>query len=320
MKNIATALFFITVSLSLSPAQNRESWGPYHLYITDAIGNKDTLTLGWMDRPSKDLIQDIGEENIMDQPWDTVLEARIANRIDYFREPPRFHSKVYYANVALYDSPGVRRCPHSFGVPTIIIYAKYLPVEITWDSTFFYEDNCLRWVSLSNHDIWTEYSPFDSQAWEGFGADSLDNICMAEYSSYTTDLTPIRYGFSSFTYEYTFENGDTVTLGALAVVQDNIYSCDLPPIVNTVELPSSTISIYPNPTTDHVITLDAPDVSNIQSIRIRDIAGQVILDHRKDLPDQLDDYTISIPSQIQGLVIVQVVTGEGTWTEKVMVK
>jgi hypothetical protein len=141
-------------------------------------------------------------------------------------------------------------------------------------------------------------------------------------STYTTDLAPISesIGWTDFSYDFALTNGDTVTHGALAIVDNVFYSCSFSIVNNTKELPHTSIHLYPNPATDHQITIHAPDLTDIQHIRVVDIAGKVVVERHKDLPERLDDYVLTIPDDVHGLVIVQVVTGEGTWTEKVLVE
>lgn len=322
IKVIITIALNLVITLCHVTAQNQDVFGPTTIYITDAIGNIDSVTVGWLERESSADMTELGEENIVVQPWDTILEARLANG-PIFGSRPTVERKTYYFNVEFNNSPGVRRCPHIVGAPILLIHAEHLPVTIRWDSTFFIDNPCFWYSAFVNHDIWTEVPSVTTtiDVWKSLGADSLDHHCMIAKSIYVTDLSPKpeETGWTDFTYDHYLANGDTVTNGALAIVPDVLYSCTTRPTVTVASLPHNTINLYPNPAIKH-ITLDAPDIKDIKRIVVVDIKGKVVIDRHTDLPDRLSDYVLTIPDDVHGIVIVQVITDEGTWTEKVLVE
>ncbi len=51
----------------------------FELYFEDALGNKDTLVLGYDPLATDSIDVAFGEVNIVNQPWDSVFEARALN-------------------------------------------------------------------------------------------------------------------------------------------------------------------------------------------------------------------------------------------------
>jgi hypothetical protein len=137
-------LTIITLCLAIlahTQGQNQDIFGPTTIYITDAVGNVDSVIVGWLDRESSADITELGENNIVGQPWDTILEARLANG-PLFWSNPTIERKTYYFDVEFNNSPGVRRCPHILGAARLLVHAKHLPVTIEWDSDFFNKNAC----------------------------------------------------------------------------------------------------------------------------------------------------------------------------------
>jgi hypothetical protein len=57
----------------------------FELYFEDALGNKDTLVLGYDPLATDSIDVAFGEVNIINQPWNSVFEVRTAND-DFFQD------------------------------------------------------------------------------------------------------------------------------------------------------------------------------------------------------------------------------------------
>lgn len=51
----------------------------FQLYFEDALGNRDTVTIGYDPAATDGIDADFGEENILNQPWSEGLDARIGD-------------------------------------------------------------------------------------------------------------------------------------------------------------------------------------------------------------------------------------------------
>jgi hypothetical protein len=71
----------------------------FELYFEDAIGNKDTLLLGYDPLATDSIDVAFGEVNIINQPWSSVFEVRAGDDNDIWHPPggvvqvPNYQSK-----------------------------------------------------------------------------------------------------------------------------------------------------------------------------------------------------------------------------------
>jgi len=66
------AIFF------LSSVANSQDFS-FDLIFTDAIGNRDTLVLGYDDNAGDSIDTIFGEKNIINTPWSNIFEVRISS-------------------------------------------------------------------------------------------------------------------------------------------------------------------------------------------------------------------------------------------------
>ena len=123
MKQLIFFLFFLPM---ITSAQEFS----FELYFEDALGNRDTLVLGYDPLATDSIDVAFGEENIIAQPWDSVFEVRISDYYDKNQvgEQVSFNSKKCIQNKSSQPYFLTNRIE-------IDIHAKYLPIRITCDST-----------------------------------------------------------------------------------------------------------------------------------------------------------------------------------------
>ena len=123
MKQLIFFLFFLPI---ITSAQEFS----FELYFEDALGNRDTLVLGYDPLATDSIDVSFGEENIIAQPWDSVFEVRISDYYDKNQvgEQVSFNSKKCIQNKSSQPYFLTNRIE-------IDIHAKYLPIRITCDST-----------------------------------------------------------------------------------------------------------------------------------------------------------------------------------------
>ena len=102
----------------------------FELYFEDALGNRDTLVLGYDPLATDSIDVAFGEENIIAQPWDSVFEVRIS---DYYDKNQVGEQVSFNSKKSIQDNLGQ---PFFFiDKIEINIKAKHFPIIISCDST-----------------------------------------------------------------------------------------------------------------------------------------------------------------------------------------
>jgi hypothetical protein len=144
MKTIINHALFLFCALSscFTNAQFLEPQIKFDLYFQDAIGNMDTVTLGFDQRSDGTLIDTIfGEKQLRGVPFDSVFEVRGAATSGYtVQSNPIVH---HYNPIYCTTLPNVQYL-------AVYIYARHWPIIITWDSTYF-DQECLDWTHFTRH-------------------------------------------------------------------------------------------------------------------------------------------------------------------------
>lgn len=103
----------------------------FPLYITDALGNHDTIILGY-DQLASDAIETVfGEEELLNQPWTSDLEVR-ASIHDFVQDQPYNQSKKQIIT---------KTCSINNAVCADIHAVNY-PVTLKWNPLLFSVENC----------------------------------------------------------------------------------------------------------------------------------------------------------------------------------
>jgi hypothetical protein len=131
MKQLIFFLFFLPM---ITSAQEFS----FELYFEDALGNRDTLVLGYDPLATDSIDVAFGEENIIVQPWDSVLDVRIGNKT--YSENTWLTENTYLSKKQIISS----FCENSIISSRISIqfYAKNYPIKFKWDKTQFENDTC----------------------------------------------------------------------------------------------------------------------------------------------------------------------------------
>jgi hypothetical protein len=126
MKNI----LLIIMMLCLLETANSQEFS-FQMFFSDAIGNKDTITLGYDALATDDIDAAFGEVNLITLPLDTTLDVRVTNEWqnrNHLGIPGTFHTKK---QITFYE------CNPFSNLQTLDIYTKHWPVKVSWDSTLF---------------------------------------------------------------------------------------------------------------------------------------------------------------------------------------
>ena len=240
-------LLFLILSFSLGVKAQQFS---FQMYFKDAIGNRDTLTLGYDTAATKIIDAAFGEVNIIGVPLDSIFEVRITDESVWGgQQQGTFHTKkqITYYNC---DSP-------LYNIHSIDITAKHWPVTATWNKAIF-NDSCRDW------------SYFSSFIGDLGGSSNLGMARLANKDSviFTTNADPGWFGF----FYYVNNANDTISV-FLQSFADSITA-----IQSLNELAKTKgIKVFPNPSTNSIsVSLDENFAAS-NTICLYNIYGQLVL-------------------------------------------
>ncbi|MEM9920114.1 MAG: T9SS type A sorting domain-containing protein [Bacteroidota bacterium] len=168
-----TLLFFIfyTVSWSQSTPVFEAK-----IFIEDAIGNRDTITIGHDPQATEWMDAEFGEKEIT-TPFDSVFEVRAAS----FERPEILSKRIITWSEEII---GLEPCRDGDDV-FIYIYAKHQPIKVSWDNLAFYNNKCVQSALMTNH--WSDalVFPYD---WDLNPMATY--YCMAIEDSFEIQTTP----------------------------------------------------------------------------------------------------------------------------------
>lgn len=238
----------------------------FQLNFTDAVGNRDSLLIGYDINATDTVDAGFGEINIISTPLDTAFDIRI--------------SSVYYtvsgwpqtsSNYQLKKQITKQNNTCDFSIITIDIFAKNWPITATWNNILF-NDTC------KEGSVFTSVHP---GGWWDVG--STSNLYLSElaiFDSVTFSSNNDGNLSSPFpTYNggaYLNTNNDTISVFWLKLGDSTILNT----AVNQLDLDNK-ISIYPNPTNEILNISIAKDVDLTNAtVSLVDVSGRQVLNQR----------------------------------------
>ncbi len=214
------------------------------LYFKDAIGNLDTLIVGYdVNATSSTLNPNFGEVALT-EPFDSVFEVRALHSADWDYQMSK---KI----IAHYDHPTSYPCgiSNSIYIPVMI---KHLPLLVSWNHDLLNASICRSETIMTN----SPFCLFVNCDLDVMEVESIDYYCLAPKHTFTEDFyNPIVSDFFYFNAEV-LGVGDT-TLGGFLLVFRPGWGCGYEVDVESVNALSK-LSAYPNPAADLIhITLDS---------------------------------------------------------------
>lgn len=285
--------FFILLSILIFCKIAKSQEFTFHMYFQDAIGNKDTLTLGYDLNATDSIDPAFGEINIISNPIDTAFDVRVTNEWlnrYFWGTPGNYHTKKQIVK---------NNCGNlSFSKSTIDIYTKHWPVTASWDSVPFY-DIC------RNGSVFTQIHP--SLWWDCFSGQSDFFRVTLISKSHLTFTSNVGNGFDP-NGGYINESGDTISVFWLAIGDSILLSESINEVEN-----SFPIKIYPNPVTDRII-IENETTNKITQVQLFDFSGQKVsltMNNNEINVSQLDNgiYFIQLlfsSGQIQNRKIIKI--------------
>ncbi len=277
-------IFFLLLLSQLAIGQEFS----FKMYFEDAIGNKDTLELGY-DVNATDTIDAIfGEINIIGVPLDSVFDIRISDAF-WNNSNGTFQTKKQIVN---------RNNCKALTLITIDFKCNNWPVTATWDNSVF-SDTC------RNGSVFTSVHP---GGWWDTGSPS--DLWRAELVNTNQVTFTSNYYSGQFDENYAYINNqnDTIPVFWQAFGDSTIL------MVGTEEIVSNNdIEIFPNPTINN-ITIQFID----QDLKIEDI--QVLNINGKSQPITVTGKNIDLTKIPNGLYFIQLTISNGETITKKIIK
>jgi hypothetical protein len=282
-------LFIIATFCFLTTAQGQQF--SFKMFFTDAIGNKDTLTLGYDTKGTEFIDLSFGEENIIKVPLDSNFNVRISDAF-FSHGNATFQTKKQI----LPDS-----CDGWwFPVVTIDIKCKNWPITATWDNLLF-DTDCRK------GSVFTSFHP--GGWWDVVGFPSnLSRVELANQNSvtFTSNYNP-SLGYDS-NYAYINSSEDTIPVFWMAFGDMSILHLS----VDELSVSENLMKVFPNPTSEKISIQIPIQFGTIKRIDIFSVLGQLV----KTTKNVID---INIAQLDKGVYFVGVANekGEKLWTRMI---
>jgi hypothetical protein len=217
-------LFLLFSTLLLSQVSFSQEF-KFSIFFKDAIGNKDTIVLGYDPLGTDSIDQIFGEENIISKPLNPYLDVRISD--EWFHRKFQQEEGTFHTKKQIVKS----NCGSYFSVTDIDIYCTHWPVTATWDSNLF-STTCL------NGSVFTSCNP---GGWWDVGCPSnLGRAVLFWKDSVTYNSNALS---ANDNYYYLNNQGDTIPVYWQAFGDSTLLSSGIEDYQNLYR-----VKIYPNPT------------------------------------------------------------------------
>lgn len=240
----------------------------FTLYVTDAIGNRDSIILGYDATATDTADATFGDTNIASTPIDSILELRVTGL---------FSPLDYQSRKAIfkYSCDGSISMNDARNVDYLLIRAKEFPITFSWDIQQFQGANnaCHRGSFIVSSNIMMQYA--------NLNVPSTFNTVLSRSGSYATNYAASYIDYTTTT----LNNGrvDTVFLmpfGFLdTAIQVGIQESRL----------AESLVVYPNPAKTYAEVVVPTASGKIAAIHVFDVQGQQV-----SLPFSVSDERVSL--------------------------
>lgn len=261
-------LCFILIISIYSIANSQEF--SFQMTFTDAIGNSDSLIMGFDENATDTMDAEFGEINIKDSTLNPVFDVTITNEMKKIA--------TIYDTVAIFHTKkqiSKKNC-ETFSEPIAIdIKCDHWPVTATWDNTKFTNDSCLEGsviTSLHQGLWWDVGTPSDLYYITLKSINKVTFTSNADEHFHTEDVAEAAYINSE---------GDTISVFWVALGTNEIIKIGT--LIND-DSPDNSIVLYPNPCKNK---LNFTQVG-IQTISVMDYIGKTVLTTNTLIENEVD--------------------------------
>lgn len=225
--------------------------------FVDAVGNKDSLVLGYDTNGTDTMDASFVEINIIASPLDTVFDVRVTDEL-YNREWLMTNGTFHTKKQIVTNHCGV----FGLSIIPIDIYSRHFPVTASWDSTLFI-DTC------RNGSLFTGFPP--GGWWDAGGISDLGRIVLKDMNQITFTSQVVGLPYPSIAYIN--NSNDTISTYWLAMYDSTILFSS----VGNISISNPSIKVFPNPTYGD-INLQFPfQFGHVKAIEIYSPIGQLVM-------------------------------------------
>jgi len=268
MKN----LYLIILSLFLFVSVQAQQF-TFDVYFEDAVGNRDTITLGYDAMASDTINSQYGEINIVNQVWDSVFEVRLSE-FDYINYSGSTYNPSFQSKKKIMRFTPQPPCIYSSTPVFIAVKNKYRPFHFTWDSTLFQDT-----VRMSS------------------GFQFFHYVCPGPIWASSTDSLLFEDPLNYCEQCHIEQNGDTIWLIGFTFSYFNTIGFQDPMGEGLV------VKAYPNPVKE-LLTFDMENIKQESELMIYNSLGQLIREEQIDNASQ--NYKINISDYKSGIYYYQI--------------
>lgn len=223
----------------------------FDIFFQDAVGNKDTLTLGYGSFASDSVDIGLGEINIVSSELDSNFDVRVTNEWETRMLNSAFEGVFHLKKQIINGTCGF------IGPISIDVHCKNWPVTASWDNSNF-NDTCRDGsvlTSVPEGGWWDVGSPSDLYRAE------LKNMNEVTFSAnYSGNLNE--------NYAYINLNSDTISVFWLIFASNDFLSVGIPQRETLFGY-----NFYPNPTKDKIFMAEEL-INQINQIEVIDFGGK----------------------------------------------
>jgi len=223
----------------------------------DAVGNTDTLIIGFDNIATDSVDAELGEVNIIDIELDSIFDVRITNEW-YVRAWPGYQDKSKYH---LLKQIVKKDCSPGASPVSIDIKCSHWPVTAKWDSSLFRGDPC------HVGSVFTSMNP--GLWWDIMTPSNLYQCKISEHDEVTFTSNADKYFYPGDFGEDSYMNSDhdTISVFWVALGTTAIWS-----YVDQKHYDNS-IFLYPNPSCDY-IRFDSKNQLDFKNSEVYDLTGR----------------------------------------------
>lgn len=275
-------LFIIATFCLLTTAHGQQF--SFQMFFKDAVGNKDTISLGYDLLATDSIDTSFGEVNIINQPIKATLDVRITNEWknrEFHSKSGTFHTKkqIISYNCQTFDYNHIQ---------TIDIHTKHWPVTATWNNTIF-NDDC------RNGSVFTSVNPggwWDTGSFSSLGVQKLTANGSVTFSSNIEGYFNGGYGY--------IKNNDTIPVFWQAIADLSILYVS----VDELSRSQTLLKVFPNPASESLSIQVPIQFGTVSGIEIFSSLGQLVMTTR-------NTNDINIAQLKNGLYLVRVTNEKG---------
>jgi hypothetical protein len=283
-------------------ALNQEEYS-FTLYFEDAVGNKDSLILGYDENGTQLLDEQFGEVDISNEPWDSVFEVRTSENI--IPNPSSTNTPIYFSKKQIIDKDcsNYNETFSSFeGMQFNLLFnikAVHFPIVLSWDSEAF-SDSCNFGTAL----YWGhEFSSWEWGCCPVFMSSLADNENIEDLVENELTLEQIDFANS-----YIMDN-DTVYTYRLSF--SHYYEI---PILNSNEFIKNQLVIFPNPVFD---LLNIETIEDLNKVEILNTQGEIVFQKNTK---GINAIKIDLKTFDQGVYILKLIWNNGFESNSTIIK